>query len=332
LLTLIDEILDLAKIESGNMSLSLEPVGLTQLLAEVAIMVEEQAAQRGIRMLYPEPDPTMAVQADHTRLKQIILNLLSNAIKYNRKGGAVVLNIVIGSSNRIKISIQDTGNGLSQDQIEALFQPFNRLGQEAGSQEGTGIGLVVTKRLVELMNGTMGVTSTVGVGSVFWIELEKKYPEQIQQNQAYDLRTAELRHCTDRNMPVTILYIEDNPASLRLVEEIIGFRPDLTFISAVDAISGIALAQSQRPNVILMDINLPGMSGNEAKRVLGADERTAHIPVIALTANAMTGDIKKGMAAGFVRYLTKPIEVDVLLAAIDDALSSVLNEGGESIG
>jgi protein-histidine pros-kinase len=330
LLALIDEILDLAKIESGNVSLSLEPVGLAQLIAEVAIMVAEQAGQRGIRMLYPEPGSTMAVRADHTRLKQIILNLLSNAIKYNRKGGAVVLNVVISVPNRIRISIQDTGGGLSQDQIEALFQPFNRLGQEAGAEEGTGIGLVVSKRLVELMNGTMGVTSTVGVGSVFWIEFEKENPEQIQKNQADDLRTLPFPHVMDLNTPATILYIEDNPVSLRLVEEIISFRPDLALISAVNAQSGIALAQSQQPNVILMDINLPGMSGNEAKRVLSADERTAHIPVIAVTANAMTGDIKKGIAAGFVRYLTKPIDVDVLLATIDDTLSGVLDEGGRS--
>jgi protein-histidine pros-kinase len=325
LLALIDEILDLAKIESGNMSLSLEPVSLPQLIAEVAIMVAEQASQRGIRVLYPEPDPAMAVRADHTRLKQIILNLLSNAIKYNRKSGAVVLNVAPSSLNRIRISVQDTGEGLRPDQIEALFQPFNRLGQEAGTEEGTGIGLVVTKRLVELMSGTMGVTSTVGVGSVFWIELERESPEQIQENHANDLRTMALRHDAGRDTPAIILYIEDNPASLRLVEEIIGFRPDLTFLSAVDANSGIMLAQSQRPDVILMDINLPGMNGNEAKRVLGADPRTAHIPVIALTANAMSSDIKKGIAAGFFRYLTKPIEVEVLHTAIDDALSDVLN-------
>ncbi|HZV65084.1 MAG TPA: PAS domain S-box protein [Telluria sp.] len=331
LLALIDEILDLAKIESGNISLSLESVSLAQLIAEVAIMVEEQAAQRGIRMLYPEPDPSMAVWSDHTRLKQIILNLLSNAIKYNRKDGVVVLNVADSAPNHIRISVQDTGDGLRQDQIEALFQPFNRLGQEASSIEGTGIGLVVTKRLAELMGGTMGVSSTVGVGSVFWIELDREYPEQIQENQANDLRAPAFRYGANHNTPATILYIEDSPASLRLVEDIIGFRPDFTLISAIDAKSGIALAQSHRPHVILMDINLPGMSGREAKKLLSADERTAHIPVIALTANAMSSDIKKGIAAGFFRYLTKPLDVDVLLAAIDDALAGVLNEGDISI-
>jgi protein-histidine pros-kinase len=319
LLALIDEILDLAKIESGNMSLSLEPVQLAPLLADVAAMVEEQATQRSIRMLYPKAAP-VTVQADHTRLKQIVLNLLSNAIKYNRKGGAVVLNIT-PAAQRVRISVQDTGAGLDPEQLEALFQPFNRLGQEAGAEEGTGIGLVVTKRLVELMGGTLGVSSKVGVGSVFWIELPTLQQEPLLAVTSADAVAVPLSVANNSGESATILYVEDNPASLQLIEDVIGFRSDLQLITAINAPQGIALAISQQPRLILMDINLPGMSGREAKKVLAADARTAHIPVIALTANAMHSEIRSGIAAGFFRYLTKPIDLDALYTAINDALA-----------
>ncbi|OEZ62543.1 PAS domain S-box protein [Duganella sp. HH105] len=319
LLALIDEILDLAKIESGNMSLSLEPVQLSPLLTDLVAMLDEQANRRGIRMLYPAAEPVV-VLADHTRLKQIILNLLSNAIKYNRKSGAVVLNVT-STEQLVRISVQDTGAGLDARQLEALFQPFNRLGQEAGSEEGTGIGLVVTKRLVELMGGSLGVSSTVGVGSVFWIELPALPQEPLPAAKQARAEAASFGIVPHRGETATILYIEDNPASLKLIEDAIGFRGDLRLISATDAQQGIALAISQQPSLILMDINLPGMSGHEAKKVLDDDTRTAHIPVIALTANAMRSEIRSGIAAGFFRYLTKPIDLDTLGAAINDALT-----------
>lgn len=320
LLALIDEILDLAKIESGNMSLSLEPVQLALLLTEAVSMLEEQATQRGINILFPEAEPVV-VQADHTRLRQIVLNLLSNAIKYNRKGGAVVMNITPMSAQRVRISVQDTGAGLDPQQLEALFQPFNRLGQEAGAEQGTGIGLVVTKRLVELMGGTLGVSSTVGVGSVFWIELPVLRQETLLAVASPDALPVALDAAGNSGEVATILYIEDNPASLKLIEDVIGFRGDLHLITAVDAPQGIALAIDQQPSLILMDINLPGMSGHEAKKVLAADTRTAHIPVIALTANAMRGEIRSGIEAGFFRYLTKPIDLDALYVAINEALA-----------
>jgi PAS domain S-box-containing protein len=319
LLALIDEILDLAKIESGSMSLSLEPVPLTPLLADVAAMVRAQSAQRGIRMLYPE-SVAIAVRADHTRLKQIILNLLSNAIKYNHQGGAVVMDVAPAATGRVRISVQDTGNGLSPEQLAALFQPFNRLGQEGGAEEGSGIGLVVTKRLVELMNGTLDVSSTQGAGCMFWIELDavEMAPDAPAAPDAEVAASG--RKLAGR--PTTILYVEDNPASLQLVEQIVGFHPDLALISATNATEGIALAQARQPDVILMDINLPGISGTEAKKILQADPRTAHIPVIALTANAMQRDVRHGMAAGFFRYLTKPIDINLLLETISDALAA----------
>jgi protein-histidine pros-kinase len=202
-----------------------------------------------------------------------------------------------------------------------LFQPFNRLGQEAGSEEGTGIGLVVTKRLVELMGGRMGVHSCLGVGSVFWIELDTMAapPDSMPLDKEGPSEPAGGAGGEDSGQAL-LLYVEDNPASLRLVEDIVSFLPHLRMISATDARQGIALALERHPDVILMDINLPGMNGNQAQRILRNDPRTAHIPVIALTANAMKGDIRHGLAAGFFRYLTKPVEIPQLNAAIDEAL------------
>ncbi|MDO8065756.1 PAS domain S-box protein [Janthinobacterium sp. SUN206] len=322
LLTLINEILDLAKIESGSLSLSMEAVTLPALIEEVRVMVEEQAQQRQIHLVFPACE-ALTLRADHTRLKQVLLNLLSNAIKYNRPAGKVELEVSQPEAQRVRIAIRDTGKGLDDAQMAELFQPFNRLGQEAGSEEGTGIGLVVTKRLVELMGGNMGVHSCLGVGSVFWIELDTMAAPPAGQAETECLPVAAgdaVDAGDDAGGQALLLYVEDNPASLRLVEDIVSFLPHLCLISATDARQGIALALERRPDVILMDINLPGMNGNQAQRILRNDTRTAHIPVIALTANAMKGDIRHGLAAGFFRYLTKPVEITLLNAAIEEAL------------
>jgi len=320
LLTLINEILDLAKIESGSLSLSMEAVTLPALIEEVRVMVEEQAQQRQIHLIFPACD-ALTLRADHTRLKQVLLNLLSNAIKYNRPAGKVELEISQPDALCVRIAIRDTGKGLDDAQMAELFQPFNRLGQEAGSEEGTGIGLVVTKRLVELMGGRMGVHSCLGEGSVFWIELDTMAPppDSMPLDKEGPSEPAGGAGGEDSGQAL-LLYVEDNPASLRLVEDIVSFLPHLRMISATDARQGIALALERQPDVILMDINLPGMNGNQAQRILRNDPRTAHIPIIALTANAMKGDIRHGLAAGFFRYLTKPVEIPQLNAAIDEAL------------
>lgn len=324
LLTLINEILDLAKVESGTVSLSLEPVALPAILQECRDMIAPLASQRGIGMAFPEACP-LNVLADRTRLKQILLNLLSNALKYNREQGQISIACASQPGGRVRISVRDTGMGLNSEQLALLFQPFNRLGQEGGTQEGSGIGLVVTKRLVELMDGNIGVASEAGVGSTFWIELRAAEalplpaPPGLPQP---DLAGALL----DNSAPVTLLYVEDNPANLTLVEELVRYCPQLQLLTAKDGRLGVEMARTHLPQLILMDINLPAMNGIDALKLLRADPRTAHIPVIALTANAMPGDVERSMALGFYRYLTKPIDLDAFNEAVNSALAHVAQQ------
>ncbi len=317
LLELINEVLDLAVIESGKLSLSREPVLLAELLRECESMVEAQARQHAIQIQFLPFDQNCLANADRTRLKQALINLLTNAIKYNRQHGTVVVSCSRSSQDRIRITIKDTGAGLPPEKLLQLFQPFNRLGQENGIEEGTGIGLVVTKQLVEMMGGTIGVKSTVGVGSEFWIELlGDVMPQLITESMPLRL-TAQ----TPDNIPQrTLLYVEDNPANLLLVEQIMEDQPQVRMLSARDGNLGIALARAHLPDVILMDINLPGLNGTEAMKILRADPLTKHIPIVALSANAMLRDIEKGLEAGFFRYLTKPIEVKEFLEVLDAAL------------
>ena len=327
LLKLINEILDLAVIESGKVSLSLEPVSLADVMSECQAMMEPQAQQRGIRMTFPVFDDPTFVWADRTRLKQIVINLLSNAIKYNKEQGTVVVDCAVETSKRTRISVTDTGAGLVPEKLAQLFQPFNRLGQEASGVPGTGIGLVVTKQLAELMDGVLGVESNDGAGSVFWIELlSTAAPALVVGGGEPSTAAPQPDRLSDTRVR-TLLYIEDNPANMMLVEQLIDQRPDIRLVKAVNGIIGVELARSQQPDVVLMDINLPGLSGIEALKILHDDPATTHIPVVALSANAMPRDIAKGMDAGFFRYLTKPIKVvefmDTLNAALEFADTAV---------
>lgn len=331
LLELINEILDLAVIESGKLSLSLESVLLIDVINECQAMIEPQAKQHSISINFLPFEQSTHVSADRTRLKQVMINLLSNAIKYNREQGTVEIACNIHSPNRLRISITDSGAGLSVANQAQLFQPFNRLGQENGSEEGTGIGLVVTKQLVELMGGSIGMTSNIGVGSEFWIELNTEVASQ--GHSSTDFSEARTHQIASNGARHTLLYVEDNPANLMLVEQIINDHPSIRMLSARDAILGIGMARTQLPDVILMDINLPGINGFEALRLLRNDPLTSHIPVVALSANAMEFDINKGIKAGFFRYLTKPIKINELLNALEDALdipagSPSTNEAG----
>jgi PAS domain S-box-containing protein len=316
LLKLIDEVLDLTKIESKHVPLSREPVLLAEVMLECQGMIEPQAQQRGIRIAFPRFDIPYFVKADRTRVKQVIINLLSNAIKYNREQGTVDVNCVLSVSGRIRVSIKDVGAGLSPEQLAQLFQPFNRLGQEAGGEEGTGIGLVVAKRLVELMGGEIGVESAVGVGSVFWFELNTTDAPEFSVEEADPIVPAPSQIPSGARRR-TLLYVEDNPANMKLVEQLVARRPDMTLLTAANGNSGIELARTSQPVAILMDINMPDISGYEALKILREDPATEHIPVVAISANAMPRDIEKGLQAGFFRYLTKPIKISEFMETLN---------------
>jgi len=317
LLDLINEILDLALIESGKLPLSLEPTSLTDVVRECHAMIEPQAQKRGIRVTFSPLDIPYFVNADRTRLKQVLINLLSNAVKYNREGGSILVEYSMGTPGRIRICVRDTGEGMPADMLTQLFQPFNRLGKEASLEEGTGIGLVMSKQLVELMQGRIGVESTVGSGSVFWFELNlTAEPRPVAAASKANAPAQVPSGAKTR----TLLYVEDNPANLMLVEDLLARRSDIRLLTASEGTRGIEIARASLPDVVLMDINLPGISGIQALKLLRADPVTAHIPVLALSANAMPRDIARGLEAGFFRYLTKPIKIDEFMEALDLAL------------
>jgi len=319
LLELINEILDLALIESGKLSISMEPILLSEVLLDCQTMLEPQAQKRGIRMHFPQFDGPCFVEADRTRLKQVLVNLLTNAIKYNRAQGSVEVTFRAVGRERLHINVRDSGEGLSGAKLAQLFQPFNRLGQEDNVEEGTGIGLVVSKRLVELMGGTIGAHSTLGVGSSFWFELNLATPHELlldpqvppEQHMARAIGGPAMR---------TLLYVEDNQTNMELVAQLVARRPDLRLLRAEDGMRGIALARAHLPDLILMDINLPGISGLHALKILREDAATKRIPIMALSANAMPRDIEKGMEAGFFAYLTKPLKIVEFMSALDTGL------------
>jgi PAS domain S-box-containing protein len=326
LLELINEILDLAQIESGKLLLSNEPVSVSQVLLDCYDLMESQAEKNAIRISFPS-DCTFFVNADRTRLKQVLVNLLSNAIKYNRVQGSVEVTCHTNTTNHLHVSVSDTGVGLSAEKISHLFQPFNRLGQESGPVQGTGIGLIVSKRLIELMGGKIGVESTVGKGSEFWIELplatalrpsstDQQHPAPSPGKPA---ARKSVKKFVENNF---VLCVEDNKNNMLLVEQLLARRSDLQLLKAENGAEGIAMALAHKPRVILMDINLPGISGIQVLKLLRLEEATAHIPVLAISANAMTRDIENGLAAGFFRYITKPIQIDVFMDALDDALKA----------
>jgi len=319
LLDLINEILDLAQIESGEIMLSLEPVSLVEIMSDCQTMVGPLADNRGIAITCAPLASAYLIEADLTRTKQILINLLSNAIKYNRPGGVVVVACALVAPDSIRVSIQDTGFGMTPEQLAQLFQPFNRLGKESGPVEGTGIGLVMAKRLIELMGGAIGVDSVVGVGSVFWIEFKLTTTPRFNLP-VTEQKVLEMPQVSDATPMRTLLYVEDNPANLELVEQLVARRFRLRMLSALDGNVGIEVARAHQPDVILMDINLPGISGLEAMKILRADPLTAHIPVIAVSAHAGLRDILRGLDAGVLNYIAKPIKVDEFMKALDNAL------------
>jgi PAS domain S-box-containing protein len=335
LLQLINEILDLAKIESGRTALAMEPVEVGTVVHECLHLVAGAADTRHIALAY-EPLPGAALRADRTRLRQVLLNLLSNAIKYNAVGGSVRVQLQEATPGCLRVVVQDTGAGIAAERLGELFLPFSRLGAEGSGIEGTGIGLSIARRLAEMMGGTVGVESTVGVGSRFWIELTRETlpdpvtvpgPETMRVSAAAadpaNVLLADEAPVPDPDgAPRRVLYIEDNLVNLRLVAKILARRPHIEVITAETPAQGIALALAHHPDLILLDINMPGMDGFAVLQVLKSDPGLAGIPVVAVTANAMASDIERGRAAGFSDYLTKPLDVLRFNAVVDHWLSA----------
>ena len=320
LLQLINDVLDLAKIESGSMTVSLEPVLVSRLLDECFTLVQTQADARGIRLSARINEYTGTyVVADLVRCKQALLNLLSNAVKYNHVGGEVEVTLVAQDGQNLRISVRDTGRGIPLQRQNEVFQPFNRLSAENSNIEGSGVGLVITKRLVEMMKGTLDFSSAEGVGTTFWMDFPIAADwtaEALPENRKKDYSPAILnvrRQCK-------VLYVEDNPTNIRLLQQIFARYPQLELDIAEEAFLGIYKARSQRLDLIILDINLPGMDGYEMLAVLKNDAATSSIPVIGLSANAMPYDIERGRKAGFFNYLTKPVDINQLIAVFNELL------------
>ena len=322
LLELVNHTLDLSAIEAGKLSFLLGTVPLYDVLQECAAIIAPLATKRALSVTYPPPDPAHLAHADPIRVKQVLLNLLSNSVKYNREGGNITVVCRAVAGQRLHVSVQDTGHGMSPEQLTHLFEPYNRLGQEKSTAVGTGIGLVLCKRLVELMDGHIGVESTPGQGSNFWFELPLASADEAMAPSMQKLAPVDEPETVLPTEPIgpMVLHVEDNPANLELVAQLLAQRPQHRLLSATHGGLGLEFARAHLPAVILMDISLPDISGTEVLKMLQADPVTAHIPVIALSANALPQEIQSGLEAGFFRYVTKPIHVHEFLNALDEAL------------
>ena len=314
LLGLINEVLDISRIETGRLQLSLEPVPVGETLRGALDIVRPLAAQHGIALNAGAADERQHVLADRQRLQQVLLNLLSNAVKYNRTGGTVAVSCEEILGERLRILVRDTGHGISPDKLDRLFTPFDRLGAEGTGVEGTGLGLALSKHLVDVMGGTLDVTSQVGVGSTFAVEL----PLTAAPVEALEPRGGS--PTVDPAPPdarMVVLYIEDNLSNLRLIEQVLGRRPRTTLLSAMQGRLGLDLAREHRPDLILLDLHLPDLPGQEVLRRLLDEPRTREIPVLILSADATPGHVERLLAAGARAYLTKPLDVRQLLALVD---------------
>ncbi|MBW4054656.1 MAG: response regulator [Proteobacteria bacterium] len=322
LLTLINEVLDLARIESGRLSLSLEALEPRELCLECISLLRPLAEKHGITVTLAPGTPAR-VKADRIRLRQVLINLVSNGIKYNRDGGKVEVGCDLEPDSFLRIWVRDTGHGIEPEFLPSLFQPFERAATVDGLIEGTGIGLVLSKRLTEAMGGTIGFETSLGCGSLFWVELVQA--EQMEEMEmSPDAPTAPLPVSSERTRRV--LYVEDNLANMRLVKKIISGLGGIELLTAESAEAGLELVRIGRPHLILMDINLPGMDGFEALGLLRQNPETRAIPVIAVTASVMADQVHRLKEAGFDDYLAKPINLQHFVAAVDALLDKNASE------
>ncbi|MDN3637189.1 PAS domain-containing protein [Simiduia curdlanivorans] len=316
LLQLINDVLDLAKIESGKLTLSLEPVLPARVVRECVQLVQSLADSRAIKMSvdFRKWSGTY-IHADSVRLKQVLLNLMSNAIKYNRMGGSVEVVFYMSDEENVRIGVRDSGYGIPEVKRKEMYQPFNRLGAEGGKIEGSGVGLVITRRLMEMMGGTIDFESRVGHGTTFWLTFKKSTQQDAVPFNVTNtpLARAEL----NISKPHRVLYIEDNPSNIRVIRQFCQRFDLLQLEVAEEAFFGLYKARTFLPDFIILDINLPGMDGYEVLEVLKADPQLADIPVIALSANAMSFDIERGRKAGFFEYLTKPVDINALILTLN---------------
>jgi signal transduction histidine kinase/CheY-like chemotaxis protein len=316
LLGLINEVLEISRIEARHLQISLEPVSVQETLRQAVDLVRPAASGLHVAVRVAVTDEQLHVLADRQRLQQVFLNVLSNAVKYNRPGGAVTISCECAPTDRLRIHISDTGRGIPADKLARLFTPFDRLGAEATGVEGTGLGLALSKHLVDAMQGTIWVQSEAGVGSTFSVELPL-VPEPVEIDQSlpgFDGPSAG----DGRARRLKVLHIEDNPSNLRLVERIFCRRPAVTLVSAIQGRVGLELARDHQPDLILLDRHLPDLTGDEVLQRLRDDARTAHIPVVLLSADASSDHIRRLLATGARAYLVKPLDVDRLLEIVDE--------------
>jgi signal transduction histidine kinase/response regulator RpfG family c-di-GMP phosphodiesterase len=322
LLGLINEVLDLSRIEAGRLSLSPEPVELREIVEEALSFVHPMAQNRNILLQIDAPaDCERYIKADRQRLKQVLLNLFSNAVKYNVDGGRITIGCEEREEGWLRITVTDTGIGISEEDQQRLFQPFNRIGHATRSVEGTGLGLAISKRLMEAMGGRIGMQSAPGAGSTFWIELNSA-GRPSQELPGADLAHAE--RAPSYSHPRTVLYVEDNPTNFMLMERIVALRNEVSLVGASEARSGLELAQTNRPDLILLDLHLPDASGHDVLRRLKEDPNTSPIPVVVVSADATPVQINLALEAGACRYLTKPLDVGAVLRAFDDVFAGAI--------
>jgi signal transduction histidine kinase/ActR/RegA family two-component response regulator len=328
LLDLVNEVLDIARIETGRLVISAEPVPVTDVIREGLDLVGPLAAARDIQLgVDPTGLPDRFISVDRQRLKQVLLNLLSNAIKYNRPGGAVTLSCVEAQGGRLRITVTDTGPGIPHDRLGQLFTPFERLGAETTGIEGTGLGLALSKRLVEAMGGTMSVESVVGRGSTFWVEFPPTEPPPAEPESARPKTSgrsaAPAAVAGAARGAFTVLYIEDNLSSVELIQRLLGRTHETRLLSAMQGRLGLDLAREHRPDLILLDLNLPDIGGAEVMRLLQDDAKTRRIPVIVISADATSAQIRRLRDAGVRAYLTKPLDVKKFFGLLNDIRAEV---------